>query len=62
MFVCPICQGRAVGKVGTNQFYCWDCFLEFSSTNKGINVYNVDEDGSLIDYSPEETALQMSLE
>ncbi len=59
MSYCPVCHGKTIGKVGTNQYYCWDCFLEFTSGNKGIQVYQVDEDGSLIDYCPE---LEMNTE
>lgn len=58
MYYCPVCQGKSVGKVGTNQYYCWDCFLEFSNNNKGVQVFNVDEDGFLVDYYEPETEMQ----
>jgi uncharacterized OB-fold protein len=45
---CPLCGGKQVGKIGTDQFYCWNCFVEYDSKNQ---VYAVDEDGSLISYS-----------
>lgn len=61
MSYCPICHGKAIGKVGTNQYYCWDCFLEFTTNSNGVQVYQVDEDGSLLDYSPE-TGVEMTVE
>lgn len=41
---CPICNGRAVGRVATDQFYCWNCLVEYDGNNK---IYEVEEDGSL---------------
>ncbi len=52
---CPICGGAQVGKVGSEQYYCWNCFMEFNYNKGRINLYEVAEDGSLIamDRSPE---------
>ncbi|MDW7673155.1 MAG: hypothetical protein SCK28_01340 [Bacillota bacterium] len=61
MSYCPICQGKAVGKVGTNQFYCWDCFVEFTTNSHGVQVYEVDEEGNLLNYSPE-AEMEMTVE
>ncbi|MCL4425268.1 MAG: hypothetical protein M1553_07485 [Firmicutes bacterium] len=47
---CPICGSRSIGKVGTNQFFCWDCFVEFTDSKKGIQVYLVDQEGTLVSY------------
>ena len=44
---CPICNSRAVGKVGSDQFYCWDCFVEYSNLGNQIKVYDIAEDGTL---------------
>ncbi len=44
---CPQCGGRNVGKVGTGQFYCWDCYIEFSMSHRGIRMYTVEADGEL---------------
>jgi hypothetical protein len=33
--------------VGTGQFYCWDCYIEFSMSQRGIRMYNVEVDGEL---------------
>jgi len=48
---CPVCNGTAVGKVGVNQFYCWNCFVEFSVTDEQVKVFEVAEDGSLSSYA-----------
>lgn len=44
---CPICRGSQVGKVGSDQYYCWSCFVEFSTRGDG-EVYEIAEDGSLL--------------
>lgn len=46
--VCPSCGGRAIGKVGTDQFYCWDCCVEFLLDDDEIEVFEVDPDGDLV--------------
>lgn len=46
---CPICNSIDIGKVGTDQYYCWHCLIEFSvSKNKEISIYYVEDDGSLV--------------
>lgn len=50
LYICPLCNSRAIGKVGNNQFYCWDCFIEFSVNNAEITIYEVEDDGSLTPY------------
>ncbi|NLZ38907.1 MAG: hypothetical protein GX893_04785 [Firmicutes bacterium] len=65
---CPLCGGIDTGKVGTNQYYCWNCLLEFSMDGPdGFTAYYVDEEGTLISLAemelmqsnkqPEETVL-----
>lgn len=47
---CPLCNSIDTGRVGTNQYYCWHCLIEFSVKNKKeINVYYVEDDGTLVD-------------
>lgn len=50
MTSCPVCGRNSIGKVGNNQYYCWDCFLEFSIQKSKISVYEVADDGSLLPY------------
>ncbi|MBC7075603.1 MAG: hypothetical protein H5T98_05955 [Syntrophomonadaceae bacterium] len=45
---CPVCGGLQVGRVGSEQYYCWNCFLEFNFSKGKINLYEVTEDGTLI--------------
>ncbi|MDA8193939.1 MAG: hypothetical protein M0Z53_08075 [Thermaerobacter sp.] len=45
--LCPRCTARNVGRVGTGQYYCWDCFIEFSISHRGIRMYQVEADGEL---------------
>ncbi|WP_018085647.1 hypothetical protein [Desulfurispora thermophila] len=49
---CPVCGGRATGKVGTEQYYCWDCCVEFRKNKEGVQIFEVAEDGSLVSLDP----------
>lgn len=43
---CPKCKSRAVGKIGHNQYYCWDCNIEFVPTDTGVRMYRLEPDGT----------------
>jgi hypothetical protein len=45
---CPVCDGRSIGKVGVEQFFCWDCCIEFSNQVDKVVIYNLGEDGTLV--------------
>lgn len=47
MELCPKCGSKAIGRIGQNQYYCWDCNIEFSETKDGIRMFKVEPDGSL---------------
>ncbi|MDC3413291.1 DUF2797 domain-containing protein [Aquibacillus sp. 3ASR75-11] len=44
---CPNCQGKNIGKIGNQQYYCWNCFIELSEDGGILNVHQVELDGSL---------------
>lgn len=44
---CPNCGSKDIGKIGVNQFYCWNCLIELSVVNGVIHTHQVEEDGSL---------------
>ncbi|UTR14280.1 hypothetical protein MM221_17205 [Salipaludibacillus sp. LMS25] len=44
---CPNCSGRDIGKIGTNQYYCWSCYIELSISNGQLHLHQVESDGSL---------------
>lgn len=44
---CPVCGRRSIGKVGADQYYCWDCCIEFFHNGKETKIYNIEDDGSL---------------
>jgi len=46
--ICPVCGGRQLGKVGVEQYYCWNCCIEFNSNTDKVVVYDLDEDGTLV--------------
>ncbi|HLR61076.1 MAG TPA: hypothetical protein VK097_01400 [Lentibacillus sp.] len=47
MLVCPNCRGKDIGKIGTQQFYCWNCFIELTVFDEKLAVHQVEADGSL---------------
>jgi hypothetical protein len=49
---CPVCGGKAIGKVGVDQYYCWDCCVEYRIDKEGVRIYEVAEDGSLVALDP----------
>nr|WP_025028606.1 hypothetical protein [Caldalkalibacillus mannanilyticus] len=47
MLQCPNCKCKDIGKIGTSQYYCWGCFIEFSLANNKLDIFQVEEDGTL---------------
>ncbi|MGY0694292.1 hypothetical protein ACW2QC_16180 [Virgibacillus sp. FSP13] len=48
MLQCPNCRGKDIGKIGSQQFYCWNCFIELSiADNNELAVHQIESDGSL---------------
>lgn len=46
-YLCPNCKSKNIGKIGTHQYYCWECFIEFGVQGDLLKMYEVEEDGSL---------------
>lgn len=47
MLRCPNCNSHDLGKIATDQLYCWHCFIEMTTSNEKIScVYQIEEDGS----------------
>lgn len=44
---CPNCASIDVGKIGTEQFYCWNCFIEMTFLDNKVTIHQVESDGSL---------------
>ncbi|MCQ2008495.1 MAG: hypothetical protein ABF629_02640 [Sporolactobacillus sp.] len=44
---CPNCSSKNIGKIGVNQYYCWDCFIELTLEDGKLSLSQVEEDGSL---------------
>ncbi|SHM83831.1 hypothetical protein SAMN05660826_02115 [Caldanaerovirga acetigignens] len=53
---CPLCGGNSTGKVGNNQYYCWDCYVEFSVNHNKVTIYELADDGTLLPYGRNEAA------
>lgn len=50
MFVCPVCGQHEIGRIGTDQYYCWNCCVEFVVNNDAVKVFQIETDGSLVAY------------
>ena len=46
---CPYCRSTTVGRVGSSQYYCWNCYYEFTVEAQGVRCFRIVEDGSLIE-------------
>ena len=53
----PIVPKTTVGKVGSSQYYCWECFVEFLIQKDKIVIYEVCDDGTLLPYGKENNQL-----
>ena len=58
---CPVCGGKATGKVGFDQYYCWDCSIEFVPTADGFRMYRLEPDGTTVLDSIEATGAPREL-
>lgn len=54
--MCPKCGGRAIGRVGVGQFYCWDCCIEYVEGEQGTAIFALDEEGELTPLPPASTS------
>ncbi|MBP2018307.1 hypothetical protein J2Z79_001708 [Symbiobacterium terraclitae] len=45
---CPNCGGRSIGRVGSEQYYCWDCCVEFNTARGAVRIYHLDPGGDLV--------------
>ncbi|MBY7143296.1 hypothetical protein KFZ56_09545 [Virgibacillus sp. NKC19-3] len=62
MMRCPNCNGKDIGKIGAQDYYCWTCFIEMSVINNELAIHQVEADGSLSSlndlFSEEERKMQ----
>ncbi len=45
---CPVCGGRLLGRIGTGQFFCWDCCAQFSRSGPRLRAWTIDAEGVLV--------------
>lgn len=45
--VCPNCNKKDIGKIGPNQYYCWNCFIELSIWKGKMHADQIEIDGTL---------------
>ncbi|MCG0276388.1 MAG: hypothetical protein L5655_09580 [Thermosediminibacteraceae bacterium] len=53
---CPLCGGKFTGKVGSNQYFCWECCVEFTINNNKVVIYELGDDGNLLPYGEKKAA------
>lgn len=53
---CPNCNGRSIGRVGSEQYYCWDCCVEFNVGRGAVRIFHLDADGELVAAAQHESA------
>jgi hypothetical protein len=56
---CPNCAGRCIGRVGSEQYYCWDCCVEFNLGRGAVRIYHLDADGELLAAANHEQTVQV---
>ncbi|WP_430791352.1 hypothetical protein VBD025_10195 [Virgibacillus flavescens] len=44
---CPNCSRKDIGKIGAQQYYCWNCFIEITIVNEEVVIHQIESDGSL---------------
>ncbi|TYP69550.1 hypothetical protein [Paenibacillus methanolicus] len=45
---CINCNSIDIGRIGTRQYYCWNCCIEMTIEEDGrMDVFQVEKDGSL---------------
>ncbi|WP_165847701.1 hypothetical protein [Ammonifex thiophilus] len=54
---CPVCGGKAVGKIGAGHYFCRDCCLEYRIDREGVQIFEIDEDGMLVKLDPAQIRL-----
>lgn len=55
MVHCPHCESRSVGRVAADQYYCWECCIEFAQSGEAVRCFQVNEEGELLRFDPEAT-------
>jgi hypothetical protein len=54
--ICPVCKSINTGKVGSNTYYCADCFIEFEIGGEKLKMYYIDAEGAPVILKDKETA------
>lgn len=45
---CPLCGCRLVGRIGSGQYFCWECCSQFSGSGPRLRVWAIDDEGGLV--------------
>lgn len=45
---CPVCSKKDIDKIGRSKYFCDNCFSEVSIHKNKCNIFEIDENGSLI--------------
>jgi len=45
---CPVCGSNNTGKIGSDEYYCANCLLEYSKFGGKIKYYFINEEGTAV--------------
>ncbi len=45
---CPVCGSNNTGKIGSDEYYCANCLLEFSKYGGKMQYYYINEEGTAV--------------
>ncbi|WP_127583727.1 hypothetical protein [Paenibacillus koleovorans] len=47
MITCPNCRSKDIGIIAPEHYYCWGCYIEMKQAGDRLDLFQVEEDGSL---------------
>ena len=45
---CPVCGSNNTGKIGSDEYYCANCLLEFARHGGKLEYYYINEEGTSV--------------
>lgn len=45
---CINCKSKNLGKIASDRYYCWNCFIELEKKDDVFHIHELDLDGSLL--------------
>ncbi len=48
---CPVCGSRVLGRIGLDQYFCWDCCAQFNYAGSHFRAWEIADDGTLVPHA-----------